>query len=292
MINFPHKIAIIGVGLIGGSIAVGLKEHFGRKITILGSCSDPQRAQLAKNKGIIDAVFPRNGRIGKDVELVIIATPVLAIQSVLKTLKTATSGDSLIMDVGSTKHSIRQLAEAVLPEKLSFVGTHPMAGKEASGFEHADPHLFRNKSWIICPTKKTRKKDLYLLKQLITILGANPIIMDPATHDEIVAWASHIFLAMADILVGAAARQNAWKMIAKIASTGFRDTTRLASHNPEMKRDIILTNKENILRALVVIREEIDKFSCVLSDGRENKLLAYLTKTKQIRDQWITTYFS
>ncbi len=294
MKHFPPKIAILGVGLIGGSIALGFKKHFGAKITILGSCSKIERAQKAKKLRIIDEVIdPHSQPLGlRSANLIILATPVLEIIKLLKTLSKINLADSLIIDVGSTKEYIINAAHQFLDPNVSFIGTHPMAGSEFTGFENADPNLFRNKPWIVCEGKTINNQQLTIAKRLIDILGANMIFTNAKKHDEIASWASHLNLVSASLLISTIAKQNNWKDVAQIASTGFRDTTRLASSDTEMKKDIILTNKENIVEALLCLADEIKLFVNLIQNGNAEALTNYLANAKSIRDNWLTNYFN
>lgn len=293
MKKFPTKVAILGVGLIGGSIAMGLKKHFGSKITILGTCSSLKKAQIAQKRGVIDIAIDTNSQLPEDIQLVIIATPIQTILKILKLHSSNLSQNTLIIDVGSTKKTLIEKAQNMLPNKLSFIGTHPMAGSEMSGFENASVNLFRNKPWIVCNDQLSINKSKFaILKTLIEILGAKMILMDAKVHDELTAWASHIFLVTSSILVKKVTMQRKWGEIAKIASTGFRDTTRLASDNPKMKTDIVLTNKINILKVLRNLKDEITDFSRLLEQNKQKAILEYFELTKKVRDGWLANYFS
>ncbi len=288
MTNFPSKIAIIGVGLIGGSIALGLKKHFGSKITILGSCNSPRRAKLAVKLRIIDHYLARLESLPKDTGLVILASPISVNLNLLKTLQKISLSEATIIDVGSTKQSISELSIDL--SITSFLGTHPMAGSEFTGFESANPHLFINKPWVICPSTHTRKDDFAIVQELVKILGARPILMNPKQHDQVSLWASHIPLILASMLINAANKDKNWEEVATIASSGFRDTTRLGSSDPQLKTDIIFTNKENIRKALKVLKIEIDTFSKLFDKGNKS-IFNYFKNSKSIRDNWLTNYF-
>lgn len=292
MKEFPEKIAIIGVGLIGGSIALGLKSHFGTKITILGSCDDPSRAQKAVREGIIDIAINNIANLPKDTDLIIIATPIRSTLEIIKRLGSNCPPNCLIIDIGSTKKVILATAQKFLAGEASFIGTHPMAGSEMSGFENASVNLFRNKPWIICPTQKVSNSNLQVVKALISILGANPVIMTAETHDRLTIGASHIFLAISSLLVNAIVKEKDWPEIAQIASTGFRDTTRLASDNPGMKTDIVMTNRTNLLVALGKLKDEITDFTQLIRESDDKAILKYFEDSKRVRDDWISTYFN
>ncbi len=282
------RIVIIGIGLIGGSIALGLKKHLGSKVTILGLSSRPKKAQMPEKKDIIDRVLSSLADIPSDVNLIILAAPILTNLKLLRSLKKLTTSRQIIIDVGSTKNIICKEAEKL--NLANFIGTHPMSGSESSGLENANPDLFEDKPWIICPSSMTDKNKIKLVKDFVILLGANPIIMNPETHDLTMAFASHIFLIISSILVNSVSKTN-WNKISKVASTGFRDTTRLASHSHDMKKDIILTNRSNVKKALDDLSEEINIFSSLLESNNESELTEYFQKAKLIRDKWLEKHF-
>lgn len=283
MNGFPRKIAIIGVGLIGGSIALGLKQRLGAKIKIFGSCSTHARSKAAKRNGVIDEIFDiKNTQ--QNIGLFIIATPILKIPKILTELARI-KNNALIIDAASTKEFVAKSAAKLLPGHISFVGTHPMAGSEASGFENADPNLFRNKPWIIC--EQSTK-----VVELINLLGAKIVFMSSKKHDELVSWASHLNLVLGSLLINTITKQNNWQDVARIASTGFRDTTRLASSDVEVKKDIILTNRENIIGTLTKLRAEIDLFINLIKSNDIGEIVNYFSKAKILRDDWLANYFS
>ncbi|OGG13340.1 hypothetical protein A2773_00915 [Candidatus Gottesmanbacteria bacterium RIFCSPHIGHO2_01_FULL_39_10] len=282
-----EKVAIVGIGLIGGSIAMAMRKHLGSKVTILGLSSTSKKAQIAHKHNIIDRALTSLKDIPQDIDLVVLSTPIVTNIKLLKSLKKLTTSKQIIIDVGSTKEMICR--EAVKLDLRNFIGTHPMAGNETSGLGNADPDLFQNKPWIICPDSQTDKSKITFLKNFITSLGAKPFILNSKAHDRIAALSSHIFLIMSSILVNATSKNN-WDKISQIASTGFKDTTRLASHSPNMKKEIILTNKMNIQKALKSLSAEIELFSSLLKDDEENKIMNYFQQAKSVRDDWLNKY--
>ncbi|MBI2611833.1 prephenate dehydrogenase/arogenate dehydrogenase family protein, partial [Candidatus Gottesmanbacteria bacterium] len=168
--KLPAKIAILGVGLIGGSIALGLKKRLGTKVAILGACSTPKRAKMALNKDTIDIAVADPQKMPQNVGLIILSAPISVNIRLLNSLKLP---KSLIIDVGSTKEAIYRR----LPPHIRFIGTHPMAGGEKAGFEHAAPDLFVGKPWIVCESHNARSSDVQIVNDLITILGGKKIVM-------------------------------------------------------------------------------------------------------------------
>lgn len=291
MNKVPSKIAVIGVGLIGGSIALGLKRRLGNAVTIAGSCKSEKRAREAQKRGIIDTVV-RDMSIAHDTELLILATPITKTHEIVKRLELHLVKELLTIDVGSTKETLCTLMARGSWTHVRFLGTHPMAGSDRSGFEAADSHLFRNKPWILCPTRHVKKSDIKTIEKLIRELGAKPIQMDPKMHDTVVSFVSHLPLSLSSILVQAIVTNSFWKLGKELASTGFRDMTRLAGFHPNLKADILLTNKDNTIASLKMMRREIDVFCALLKMEKKKELIQYLTEAKQKRDQWFSEYFS
>lgn len=290
MTIIPKKIAIIGVGLIGGSIALGLKKRLGPKITILGTCFNPKRSLLAQKNKIIDQVWNSDDKIDTDCNLIIISTPILSVIPILKKILTNLPAGSLIIDVSSTKEDICNRVVEVLPKNIFFLGTHPIAGSQLTGFENASNHLFINKPWVICPTGQTSPKSLNIVKKLIKILGAKSITISPNTHDQLVSWSSHLSLITSCILFSTVSKQKRWRVIANIAFAGLIDTTRLASHNPDLNMGIIKTNRKNIIHSLCAYKKEIDEFMKILKKNDDEKILNYFIRAKTLRDKWLAKF--
>lgn len=265
MSNLPQKITIVGMGLIGGSIAMGLKKRLDGDVDIIG---------VAKNEEI-----PLNS------DLIIIATPISQIIKVLNKLDKILVKKTLVIDVGSTKKMICSHAAILKNKNLFFVGTHPMGGRELSGLSNADPNLFVNKTWVVS------RKSL-ILNRLIELLGGKPVIMNPDKHDKLVAFASHLSLIVSSLLVTCVSRQDDWKTIFRIASSGFRDTTRLAIFSPKIKAEIVATNKSNLLNALSYLEKEIEILTSLIEKEEWKVMEKYFENAKQIRDNWLAHYFS
>ncbi len=282
----PLRIGIVGVGLIGGSICMGLKQHLGKKITIFGSCHDTQRTHQALQLGIIDHVFTSVIDILKDIDCLILCAPTSKNIDELHHLRERDG--ILTFDVSSTKREICKEAERL---HVRFIGTHPMAGGELSGFEHATPYLFVNKPWVICPSKTALPHDDAVIQEIIRLLGAHSVIMSPQMHDRDIAAISHIPLLLSSILVRVASRGN-WNMRRKLASTGFKDSTRLASHDCRIKTDIVFSNKENILHNITMLEHEFKQIRSLLKINKRDELQKYFQDTKSIRDAWLKKDFN
>jgi len=280
-----RKIAILGLGLIGGSLALALREKDLAQ-EIIGIDRKEENVKIALERKAIDKGTSDLTQGVREADLVIIATPVMAILEVLAQIIPYLKPGCLITDVGSTKLKVVQGADALLPDHLFFVGGHPMTGSEQSGMQAARGEIFQGALYLLTPTEKTNRQALETLKGLFASLGCRVLEMSPAEHDLAVASISHLphILAVSLVnLVGRLSEQNT--ELLSLAAGGFRDTTRIASSHPIMWRDICLTNKEDILRSIEefeAILKETKKI--IAQENNEEILLAKLTKAKEIRE--------
>jgi prephenate dehydrogenase len=197
---------------------------------------------------------------------------------------------AMVTDVGSAKFEIVKAAEKIMPKGVFFVGGHPMAGKEESGIEAAEAGLFENRPYILTPTARTSKKALEQISAFVSALGVNLLELDPRTHDLVVAAVSHLPLAAAAGVVDAVLKKKEIEAeIKKCASSGFRDTTRVASGDPQLGRDIFLSNRKPVL---VLIRELVRSLKTLeklirAADGEQ--ILLWLKQAKEFRDSSLKT---
>jgi prephenate dehydrogenase len=282
------RVAIIGLGLIGGSIGLALRKTRGSR-EVVGYDQGRGVGQRAKNLGVID----RYGRTLKetvlDAELVILATPVGAMRQLLQELAPALAPHSVVTDVASTKVQVINWAEEFLPEYAAFIGGHPMAGKEMSGVEVADADLFKNHIYCLTPTLHTSSAAIETLTTLIEQVGARVRFLEPAEHDGQVASVSHLPFAAAVALMNTVAESASWGDASLLAANGFRDVTRLAAGSPDMYRDICLTNSTAITRSLdqyiaqlIQLREQIA--------NHDKQLYEAFIKAQRERQNWQKNY--
>ena len=254
------KITIIGCGLIGGSIALALRR---RRPELSIACLDlPERLPAIREVGITDQVgtmeeipahVPRSS-------MVIVATPVQSVLETLKQLQPFLRENTIVTDVGSTKKKIMSEAQKLMPPGVHFIGGHPMAGSERSGVEAADPLLFSDRVYALCPYSDTPPDALLSLMDLVESLLALPITLDPEEHDRIMAMVSHLPQLISVALMQAARAGDAeHAMLDKIAGSGFLDMTRLAASDYGIWKGILETNQE-------AIRQAVDRFNKSLSD--------------------------
>jgi prephenate dehydrogenase len=279
-----NRVAIIGLGLIGGSIGLAVhKVKTARQV--VGYDVGRGVCEQARKSGAVDETSASLVDVVRGADLVILATPVGAMHALLQNLSPVLSPGTVVTDVASTKAQVISWAEQFLPENVSFVGGHPMAGKEVSGVEAADADLFKNRIYCLTPTVHTNPAALSKISSFVEMLGARLRFLEPEEHDDQVAGVSHLpFLASIALMI-TVAEDATWNDTSLLASTGFRDVTRLAAGNPEMYRDICLTNSGVITRrldeymsTLAMIRDHI-----AAHDKDINELFA---TAQQLRQRW------
>ena len=244
-----NRVAIIGLGLIGGSLGLALRQaHTVQQV--VGYDLSKGVGERARKLGAIDQPCASLAEAAHGSELIILATPVGAMQLMLQELSTSASPGAVITDVASTKVQVISWAEEYLPANIYFVGGHPIAGKETSGIEAADASLFKQRVYCLTPTQRTSRAALEKVTSLIDVLGARVRFLEPPEHDGIVAGVSHLPYIASIALMQTTALNPAWDDASLLAASGFRDMTRLAAGSPAMHRDICLTNSEAITRWL------------------------------------------
>ena len=241
------KIAIIGLGLIGGSLGLALKRTNSSNLEVVGHDIDSQAGKKAVKLGAVDRATSRLSDAVDEASMVILAVPIMAIRDSLEVMANMLSPGCVVTDTGSTKEAIMTWAVEYLPEEVSFVGGHPMAGKEASGIDVATPDLFKRSRYVVIPGRGATDDAVKAVMNLVDLLGARPFFLDAYEHDSYVAAVSHLPIVLSSALVTSASKSPAWREISRLASTGFRDASRLASGDPIMNLDICLTNRDGLL---------------------------------------------
>jgi len=278
------RVAIIGLGLIGGSIGLALhKANAVQQVT--GYDLGKGVSNHARKIGAIDQPYSVIDDAVRGAELIILATPVGTMRSLLQNLATAATPGAVVTDVASTKAQVISWAEEFLPSSISFVGGHPMTGKELSGIEVADAMLFQGHIYCLTPTAHTQPTAINKVSVLIEALEARVRFLEPAEHDGLVAGVSHLPFVSAIALMNTIANSPTWNDAALLAAGGFRDVTRLAAGNPEMYRDICLTNSDAITRWL---GEYISTLSTLRDRiATHDKTLAEtFAGAQQLRQEW------
>jgi prephenate dehydrogenase len=253
-----RRIAIVGLGLMGGSLALALQ---GRCAALYGVDENPATVELACRRKVVEWASCRPAEILTSADLVVLATPAGAILELLHDLPDLIPGSAVILDLGSTK---RQIVAAMteLPPRFDPIGGHPMCGKESSGLENASADLFRSAPFALTALPRTSLAARTLAEQLTLAVGAHPLWIDAVTHDDWTAATSHLPYLLACALAKATPTEAA-----ALVGPGFRSTTRVAATSPRMMLDILRTNTTPILEALGGFRREIDHIETLLRNG-------------------------
>ena len=264
--NF-HRISIIGLGLVGGSWGLALREHGFRGVRV--GYDRPEVSDRAHAVGAVDEIALDVSAAVRGADLVILSTPVGVIVDLLPQLKASVMPGALITDTGSTKRLICHRAQEVFGSDPLFLGGHPLAGKERSGFENADAALLQKARYVLTPFTPDDLEDkrVKAFMSLLESVGARPFVTDPQTHDRAMAFLSHLPQLLSTGLASMIAEQSAEDFLpAELAASGFRDVTRLADSPYGLWRDICLTNIENIQSALESLIEKLENMKSHLSD--------------------------
>jgi len=277
-----RTVAIVGVGLLGGSLGMALRERrLARRVVGVG------RRQAALDRalalGAADEATVDLRAAVREAELVVLATPVGAMVGVAREAADAMPRSALMTDVGSTKARLVSAIEGLAGGRFRYVGAHPMAGSEKRGVDGAAAGLFDGALCFVTPTPRTDARALAAVSELWQALGARVRCLDPAEHDRLLASASHL-----PHLVAAALVNSTTPDALACAGPGFRDTSRVASGDPRMWADVCLQNRERILDALTRFEQQASALHRILSDGDEPLLLAWLESAKAARDHHLS----
>lgn len=282
-----QNVTIIGLGLIGGSIGLGLRRWStanGNALRVVGFDEDIDKQSKAKGIGAVDAVEWSLAKSLTSADVVIVATPVGAMPAIFDDIRPQLKKGAIVTDTGSTKADVLEWAKS-LPSHVDFIGGHPMAGKSES-LEAAEADLFKGATWVVCPSVTAAESSVRTVLGIIAAVGAEAFFVDPAEHDSYVAGISHLPFVIAASLMQAVANDPAWRDMKTLSAGGLRDTTRLALGNPKMHRDILLSNRAAISRwidsftaTLHIVKQELQTGD----DGAADHLLEFFTKAQDDR---------
>jgi prephenate dehydrogenase len=262
-------IAILGLGLMGGSLALALR---GRCAALIGVDPDPQAVDLALAQRVVDRASVSPHGLLSQADLVILAAPVGAILSLLSALPDLHAGTAVVLDLGSTKSEILHAMRA-LPSRFDPLGGHPMCGKEKASLAYAEAGLYRDAPFALTPLERTTPRARSLAEQLVQAVGARPLWIDAKTHDRWVAATSHMPYLLANTLAAVTPLEAG-----PLVGPGFRSTTRLAPASLTMMVDILTTNRENILECVQRFRQTLDTIEHGLNAGDLESLRAQLAQ--------------
>lgn len=277
------KVAIAGMGLIGGSIAMALKKRT-KGIEIIGIDRDAEIMNSALSMGIIDRSFYNKPEDLKGVQLLVIAVPVGAIESVMEGLLPHLPHDCIITDVTSVKRKAIISITKMLETGQIFVGGHPMAGSEKSGIAAARADLFENAAYVLTPTGGEPEAVIRFIEEYVRLLGARPVIMDPERHDQLVAMVSHMPYIAAICLNLAVSILDSTGDAKALAAGGFRDITRVASSDTWLWSEICTENRDELLKVINVFREQLCCIEHLIVDGQASRVERFLKTAKAFRD--------
>ena len=282
-----QHVTIIGLGLIGGSIGLALRRwsaENGNALRVIGFDDDIDKQARAKRMGAVDDTEWSLAAAVSDADIVIVATPVGTMQDVFANIGEHLKAGAIVTDTGSTKADVMEWAKA-LPATVQFVGGHPMAGKSES-LEAADAELFRGATWVVCPAVNASEASIRNVLGIIAATNAEAFFVDPVEHDSYVAGISHLPFVVAASLVDTLTQDKSWRDMRSLASSGFRDTTRLALGNPRMHRDILMTNRDAVVRWIDQLQANLSGTRELLIGGDEDaseKLLEFFTRAQDER---------
>ena len=278
------RIAIIGLGLIGGSIAKAARKRFGESIYIVGTDADRAQREAARRDGTLDLVTDETAGVIEGSSIVIIATPISGVETVLNDIANTVTAGTVVTDVASVKKPIIDIAENILPQHSVFVGGHPMTGSEFSGYDAGDEYLFENAVWVLCSDESPEvfEKENERLVSFISALGARILVLPASEHDSLAARTSHLPQLLAVNLMKVASN-NSSDSFGDLAAGGFRDMTRIASSSYGIWNDILAANYSNILDALAefatalrqtrnrIIEEDFDSVKKLFDDAAASR---------------------
>ena len=282
------KILIFGVGLIGGSIALKIRQKkLFDQIIGVGRSGGTSLTSYVSN-GMLDVAIEKASEEIASTDLIIIATPVAQTKKILADIYPFINEKSVITDVGSTKSDVMAASKESLKEKFNqFIGSHPIAGSEKHGASAAKSQLFENKDIIITPHDNSCNSTVDYLRKFWVSLGGRVSNMTPEIHDEIFSTVSHIPHLLAFGLVNLINNKSNKDQLLNFAASGFRDFSRIAASSPEVWRDISLANKKAILNDLKLYQDEISSIIKLIEEENTNELDQYLIKASTTRSEWI-----
>lgn len=281
-----EQLGLIGCGLMGSSFALALRRA-GLVKRIVGYSKSPSTTERARQMGIIDVEAPSALLAVSGADIVLLAIPVSATEATFKAIRHLIGTTTLVMDVGSTKRDVVDAARRVLREQIgSFVPCHPITGKEVSGVEHADVNLYAGRQVILTPFELTLGAQVQRAADVWTALGCRVLRMSPQAHDAAYAAVSHLPHLIAFAMMNGIASQAQGNDYMALAGPGFRDFTRIAASAPEVWRDILLANREELLAQSRIFQQSLQSLEQLISSGNGEALQSQIGKASETRANW------
>ncbi|HRA62739.1 MAG TPA: prephenate dehydrogenase/arogenate dehydrogenase family protein [Burkholderiaceae bacterium] len=281
-----EQLGLIGCGLMGGSFALALKRA-GLVKRIVGYSKSPTTTERARQMGVIDVEAPSALLAVSGADIVLLAVPVASTESSFKAIKHLVTPQMLIMDVGSTKREVVDAARRALREQIgSFVPAHPIAGKELSGVEHADADLYMGRQVVLTPIERTNTIQIQQAVDVWSALGCRVVRMAPEAHDAAFAAVSHLPHLIAFAMMNAISSQPMGRDFLSLAGPGFRDFTRIAAADPAMWRDVMLSNREELLEQSKVFQRNLQALELMITNGNGDALMEQIENASSTRATW------
>lgn len=258
-----NKVSIIGVGLIGASLSLAIRKKGLAKL-VYGYGRHEENLKRAVQQGIIDSYSMTLKDVCKEADLVVLSTPVGVFLDIVKAIRAFLKKGSILIDVGSVKGRLVYDLEAMMPEGVHYLGTHPIAGSDKSGIDDAKADLFDGALCIITPTERSSAVGMETVAGMWKEIGARIEIMDPYRHDEIYGAVSHLPHIVAYTLVNTIGDIDSGYI--DYAGQGFRDATRIAMSSPELWKDIVIFNKDNLIKFLSLFKKNLERIEALLKD--------------------------
>ena len=281
-----EQLGLIGCGLMGGSFALALKRA-GLVKRVVGYSKSPSTTERARQMGVIDVEAPSALLAVSGADIVLIAVPVASTEATFKSIKHLVTAKMLIMDVGSTKRDVIDAGRRALREQIGcFVPAHPIAGKEVSGVENADVDLYVGRQVVLTPIDRTNPVQMQQAIDVWAALGCRVVKMTPETHDAAFAAVSHLPHLIAFALMNAIAGQPLGKDFLSLAGPGFRDFSRIAASDPTMWRDIMISNREELLAQSQIFQRSLQALELMISSGNVEALREQFEHASATRANW------
>ena len=284
-----EQLGLIGCGLMGGSFALALKRA-GLVKRVVGYSKSPSTTERARQLGVIDVEAPSALMAVSGADIVLIAVPVAATEATFKAIKHLVTPQMLVMDVGSTKREVIDAGRRALRDQIgSFVPAHPIAGKEVAGVEHADADLYLGKQVILTPIERTLTVQIQKAVDVWSGLGCRVLKMSPEAHDAAFAAVSHLPHLISFALMNAISGQAQAKDFLALAGPGFRDFTRIAASDPKVWRDIMVSNREELLAQSKIFQRNLQALELMISSGNAEALEGLIEQASLTRANWSMT---
>jgi len=284
------RITIIGLGNIGSSVALAVSDNDAADVEVTGYARNAETGMEALRLGVVQRCFDNLAEAVSGADLVVLATPVTAMEDLMRQINPYLAPGAVVTDVGSTKVEVNNWGKNTIGPEATFIGGHPMAGSAAAGIAAANGDMFKGTVFCVVPGRDTPAESCAVVEQLVEWIGARPIRMTAQQHDHYVASVSHLPMLLASMLVTSAAGHEDWDVMSQLAALGFREMTRMAAGSAEVRRSICTTNKQ-------AIADSIDSFIGTLQDYRKHillgdeELLELFECARQDRRSWMQTRY-